>query len=326
MWLWDKLWRFNPVCVERFAEGLDYHWQEGKRQEYIRHANIETKVHPTPQRRSCDFPRHGGFYILDWVYAFLQTGRDDFLQQIRDMLEHWWNKRDARGLLLIESRTSVDEGHYYNLNAPGQTVSLAVSLLESAKLLERVPELATDLLDRARVYLDGFFAAPHDLDKGDFVILCRHDDNTMTKLMPIWGSRYGLWPASYVALTCLCGYRLTRDVRLLQWAEAVGHGYQIRPFPAGVAVPAMDAGLGLGLLADLYDITGETAWLHGALDLSATLARIYLDGAPLPRGAASIDWYESQMGPGFLLHSLARTALLAENTKSCPLQADYTAR
>jgi hypothetical protein len=46
----------------------------------------------------------------------------------------------------------------------------------------------------------------------------------------------------------------------------------------------------------------------------------------LPRGAAGIDWYESQMGPGFLLHGLVRTALLAEDRDACPLTADYTAR
>jgi hypothetical protein len=87
----------------------------------------------------------------------------------------------------------------------------------------------------------------------------------------------------------------------------------------------MDAGLGLGLLADLYDLTGDTGWREGALQLAETLTGVYSD-APLPRGAAGIDWYESQMGPGFLLHGLARTALLAENRSNCLLGADYTAR
>ena len=88
LWLWEKLWQFNPRGVERFAEGLDFHWQEGRRVEYIRHANIENRTHPTPYARSCDFPRHGGFYILDWAYAWLKTGRADFLDQIRTMLDY----------------------------------------------------------------------------------------------------------------------------------------------------------------------------------------------------------------------------------------------
>ncbi len=73
----------------------------------------------------------------------------------------------------------------------------------------------------------------------------------------------------------------------------------------GVAVPAMDAGLGLGLLADLYAITAEKKWLESALLLAGKLISSYFD-AELPRGAAGIDWCESQMGPSFLQHGLAR--------------------
>lgn len=328
LWLWEKLWQFNPRCVERFAEGLDYHWQEGKREEYIRHASIEQRMHPTPYGRSCDFPRHGGFYILDWAYAWLKTGRGDFLDQVRTMLDYWWDKRDDRGLLLIESRCpSGNNPDFHNINAPGQTLSLAASLLETADLLAaQAPELAATMRARAAVYINGFFAAPHDLAKGVYAILSRRDDNTVTEAMPVWGSVYGVWPASYVAITCLCAYRMTRDARLLEWAAAVGRGYLSQPFPTGVAVPAMDAGLGLGLLADLYDTIGDSAWLAGARTLADKLVSVYFDDAPLPHGAAGIEWYEAQMGPGFLLHGLARTALLAEDRDACPLTADYTAR
>ncbi len=327
LWLWEKLWQFNPRCVERFAEGLDFHWQEGRHKEYIRHANIEQRAHPTPGGRSCDFPRHGGFYILDWAFAWLKTGRTEFLDQIRAMLDYWWNKRDEHGLLLIESRSPVNEPRFHNINAPGQTVSLAVSLLETADLLAaQAPELAAIMRERAGIYTDAFFAAPHDLTKGVFAILSRHADNTLVGTMPVWGSQYGVWPASYIALTCLCAYRITGDERLLEWASAVGCGYLAEPFPEDVAVPAMDAGLGLGLLADLYDITGDAKWLTGAKALAEQLVSVYFDDAPLPRGAAGIDWYESQMGPGFLLHGLARTALLGQDRHNCPLTADYTAR
>jgi hypothetical protein len=159
-----------------------------------------------------------------------------------------------------------------------------------------------------------------------YALLSRRDDNTVTETMPVWGSVYGVWPASYVALTSLCAYRFTSDDRLLAWAKSVGHGYMTGAFPDNVAVPAMDAGLGLGLLVDLYEITGDNDWLDGATVLADRLVSVYFDDAPLPRGAAGIDWYESQMGPGFLLHSLARTALLAQDRIHCPLMADYTAR
>ena len=83
--------------------------------------------------------------------------------------------------------------------------------------------------------------------------------------------------------------------------------------------------MALGLLADLFDMTGERRWLDGGLDLAKELIDRCFD-RPLPRGATGIDWYESQMGPSFLLHGLARVALLAMDRDNCPLDADYTGR
>ena len=326
LWLWEKLWQFNPRCVERFAEGLDFHWQAGKQEEYMRHAYIGQRVFTMPQSRSFDFPRHSGFYILDWAFAWTKTGRADFLRQLDTMLDYWWDRRDARGLLRIESRSPLTDLQFFNINSPGQTISLAASLLESAAVLApKQPEIATVMRERAIVYINGFFAAPSDLTRGVFALSTRCDDNALVTAMPIWGSKYGVWPASYVALTCLCIFRFNADPRLLEWAQAVGRCYLREAFPAGVVVPSMDAGLALGLMAELYALTGDTAWRDGSLRLAATLTATYCD-ASLPRGAAGIDWYESQMGPGFLLHGLARTALLATDRADCALDADFTAR
>ena len=326
LWLWEKLQEFNPECVQRFAEGLDYHWTEGEGAEYIRHAHIEENKRHIRGARSCDFPRHGGFYIFDWAFAYRQSGRKEFLKQIERMLDNWWPRRDEHGLLQIESRSPEDDEQFFNTNAPGQTLSLGTSLLESIPLLEqRQPELCATMRERALVYVDGFLAAPHDPERGRFAIHSRRDSNELSQAMPIWGSIYGVWPASYVALTALCTYRLTEDQRLLDWAKAVGQCYVKEEMPQEVAAPAMDAGLGLGLLADLYDITGEKDWLDEGMALAEKLDAVYFD-AELPRGAAGIDWYESQMGPSFLQHGLARIAFLALERTNCPLEADYTAR
>ena len=119
----------------------------------------------------------------------------------------------------------------------------------------------------------GFLAAPHNLKQGIFVSLCKRDSDALVEAMPIWGSQYGIWPASYIGLTALCAYRITGDNGLLQWAVAVGRCYVRESFPSDRAVPAMDAGLGLGLLADLYDLTGESHWLDEGWRLADTLIR-----------------------------------------------------
>jgi len=330
LWLWEKLYAVRPECVYRFGEGLDGHWSEGEPaeigEEYIRHAYIE-EVRPYARgMRSCDFPRHGGFYILDWAFALSKSGRRDFAERIERMLNYWWLKRDSAGLLLIESRSPKDDEDFYQVNAAGQTLSLGVSLYEAAPLVEGSdPDLAATMRERASTYIDGFFNAPHHVEEGVFVLTVHRGSNKIRQVMPIWGSVYGVWPANYVALTCLCGYRITQDERLLDWAAAVGERYTTTPFPEDVAVPAMDAGLGLGLLADLYDLTKGERWLEGGVELGQVLLANYCD-APIPRGAAGIDWYESQMGPSFLLHGFARVGLMARDGLPCPLAADYTAR
>jgi len=326
LWLWEKLWAFNPQCVEQFASGLNGHWTEGEPLEYIRHAYIE-EVQPYARgNRSCDFPRHSGFYIFDWAFAYLKSERGDFVEQITRMLDYWWPLRDGLGLLLTESRSPEDDTAFYQVNAPGQTVSLGVSLLESAELISaHLPDLAKTMRERAGVYIDGFFNAPHDLKRGVFALSCQRGTNEIKSTMPIWGSQYGVWPASYVALSCLCAYRICNDDRLLAWASAVGEGYLREVFPDNLQAPAMDAGLGVGLLADLYDLTGEEKWLVGGMELAGCFFDKYMDRT-LPRGASNIEWYESQMGPSFLLHGLARIALLTRDGTPCLLEADYTAR
>lgn len=326
-WLWEKLYAFNPRCVERFAEGLRNHWVEGAPREYCRHAWIDVAA-PFPRKpRSCDFPRHSGFYILDLAFAWRATQREDFNKELVLFLDYWWEKRDSANLLLIESRTPAENDRFHEVNAPAQTLSLGASLLQAADLVRaRDPELAGIMTSRAGAYIEGFFAAPHDLSNNVFVILCRRGSGEITSAMPVWGSVYGVWPASYVGALCLCVYRITRDPRLLEWAEAVGRAYAAEPLPTGVHAPAMDAGMGLGLLADLYDVTHDSDWLARAGRLAQQLLAVYFDDAPLPRGAAEIDWYESQMGPGFLLHGLARTVLLAQDRARCPLPPDYTGR
>ncbi|MBD04099.1 MAG: hypothetical protein CME24_07115 [Gemmatimonadetes bacterium] len=325
-WLWEKILQCNPACVQSFADGLHYHWTDGEPREYIRHATIEQRrAHPR-SARSCDFPRHGGFFICDWAFAYRAEPRRRTLDEIESMLDYWWPKRDDRGLLQIESRTPEENDRFHDVNAPSQTLSLAISLLEAAPVLEASQaDLAQRMRTRANAYVDAFFAAPHDLEEGVYVILSRRSTNELFQAMPVWGSVYGVWPASYVALTALLGFRHTQDTRLLEWAQSVGERYASEPLPSSVNVPAMDAGLGLGLLADLYELTSEPRWLDAALQLSARLLDVYFQRV-LPAGASGIDWYESQMGPGFLLHGLARTALLSEYGTPCSLDGDYTAR
>ncbi len=333
-WLWEALQQLNPACVQRFADGLNNHWIPPRpdhgipQREYIRHGFI-MKIEPWshgPSISSCDFPRHGGFYIFDWAFAYAQQPRPELLTQIRDMLDYWWTKRRPDGLLLIESRTTPDHSHAGMIGV-AQTLSLGTSLGDAAALLRPTqPALADTLAQRGQAYREAFFAAPHDLTQGHFYICWHETSESGNRRAPIWGSVYGHTPASYLGLNVLYDYTQSQDERCLNFARAVGQHYLNTPMPAGVQFPAMDSGMALGLLADLYALTGEVAWRDGGLELAEKLLDVYFDEQPLPRSAAGWDWYDSQHGPGFLLHGLARIALLTEDPTHCPLPADYTGR
>jgi hypothetical protein len=325
VWLWEKLQKLNPSCVERFAEGLNGHWTEGRPLEYCRHAYIEERRPYHRYDRSCDFPRHGGFFILDWTFAFLHSGREDLLTQIRTMLDYWWKKKDARGLLQIESRSPENATNFYGINNLSQTLSLGVSLLEAANLLtKKNPDLAKIMRERGNVYVDGFLAGPHDIENDVFAADCRIETNEIVNTYVTWGSKYGEAPAAGTALIALFGFRLTGEERLLEWAKSAAKPYLKEPLPEDTAVPARDTGVAIGLLADLYNLTSDESLLQGALDLAGTIVSVYIDG-DLPRGSSKTDIYESQLGPADLLYALTRLALLAKDKANAPL-GDYTLR
>ncbi|MCY4566951.1 MAG: hypothetical protein OXD49_01465, partial [Candidatus Poribacteria bacterium] len=281
--------------------------------------------------RACDFPRHSGFYIFDLAFAYTQNQRPEIREQIQRYTDYWWEKRDVRGLLRIESRSPTEAERFFEKNAPTQTFSLGISLLESAELLESLlPELADQMRQYGLVYIDGFLSAPHNLETREFVSLCECETNRIFERMLAWGSVYGAGTVCGTAVLCLGGWRLTQNEKLMEWALAVGNTYLDEKFPVervhaeGFKIPASDAGLTLELFADLYDITGESVWLEGGIELSETVLDIYFPET-LPFGASGIDWYESQMGAAYLIHGLARVALLALS-QTCPLAPNYTAR
>ena len=301
-WLLQAIHRRDPAALHNFAGGLRFHWNDPERPEYIRHAYIcERDRYPTSDR-ACDFPRHGGQYIVDWSFAYAAEPHGEYLRQIRKMLDYWWTRRFETDLLPLESRGNNDNPSH------GQTVALAASLREAAAMLDGTdcgPDLPATMRERADAYL----AAVIDTDHG----------------CATWGSEYGDWPAAYVGLIYTCALRHGGDEALLERAEAIGAAYREQPLPTDETVPAMDAGLALDLIADLADLTGEDRWLTAGTDLADDAIDAYCD-RPIPRGATGIDWYESQMGPGFLLHGITHVALRDLLGEACPATADYSPR
>ncbi len=359
LWLWEKLNALNPDAVQRFADGLDNHWTAGEPREYIRHALLNAKNQHWPREgRSCDFPRHGGFYILDWTFAYLQHPRPELLNQIHAMLDYWWQKKGPNSECMVESRTPPEITQHYRVYAPGQTLSLAVSLFETAALLQAnntLPNLQKTLRERASVYINGYLAAPHDPQNGIFVSLYHSDTGELHTQSAILGGVYGGDIAAATGVIMLRGAQFASTEQreaLLDHVRAMGEVYLQATFPAVSEIErgsmpeitdnytqfnghhfvrAADAGHTLNLLCELYVTTAQEKWLDGALSWAERFIDIYCDQA-IPRGAANIAWYESQLGSAYLLYGLTRTAFLARDGASASrdtssvLPPDYTQR
>lgn len=355
-WLWDRLTRADRDCLQRFADGLDYHWQGVDRREYNRHASIFDRERDDPTGdRACDFPPHGGYLLVDWAVAYSHLRREWPRQQIVRMMDYWWDHRTEWGLLPLEARGRTEE-----LSA-GMTLSFAVSLLDAADRLSGAngePELVERLREHATTYFEGFLAAPHDTQNGVFLVACRPSDvrsatfqprdagegHAEIKPMSTWGSVYGS-PGDIVAKHALLAcraYRHTGDERLLTWARDAGEAYAADSFPGDglttvtgvevgndltgdekVPVIAGDPGLVIGLMIDLYDLTGEQRWLNEADRVVEVSLDRYFD-APLPRGATTVDYYDSEMKPAYLLYNLTRYGLLVRD--DVDIGPDYTDR
>lgn len=322
-WLWEKLWALNPAAVERYCQGLSRHFLDVEPLEYNRHANLLEPHHLKRSRGvcSCDFPRHSGFHIFDWSFAYARTGSPLYRRYLERSLDYWWERRQGGRMLRLQSR-SAEPGQA--ATSTSQTMSLALSVLESAALAgQRDAALADLMQQRGEAYLDSVMAAPHELDRGLVALSVDAASGQATSYAPIWGSSYGAGVlASSLALLALGAYRLKAEPRLLDFAERVGRCCAGSEMPSGEAIPVKDAGMQLSLLADLYSLTGERKWLLEAQRWAGILVPLFVEG-DLPRGAIGLGIYESQLLPGHLLRGLARIALLSSGQDIGP---DYTLR
>jgi hypothetical protein len=65
--------------------------------------------------------------------------------------------------------------------------------------------------------------------------------------------------------------------------ECTPADFQLPAVPGESPGPAMDVGHGFGLLLDVHDITGDSAWIAGARALAERPVSVYFDDVPLPR-------------------------------------------
>jgi hypothetical protein len=271
-----------------------------------------------------DFPRHAGFYIGLWSFLHARTGEPRWLEWSLKMLDHHWRARHPRtGLLPVCSR-----GDRARTATPEMMLSLAVSLLEAARLLppgETPSGRAGARFDKAaRAYLEAVLRLPHRPEMGKFLTALPIDgDGTgggefSEPYLYVYGGGF----TADLACLLLAAHRLTGDPRPRALAEATAEFYaRHEPPPATEVVRAHVYASILNLFTDLYALGGKPEHLAEA-KRHARLALERLQYRGLFRGATAIEHYQADLMPGSLAYGLLRLHAL-ESKSAVEAEPNY---
>ena len=103
--LWDRCFELAPEESRRFALGLwEHQIADHKTGAFDRHA----PYFEHGPRDGKDFPRHAGFYIATWAYAFKHTKDPTFLRAIETLLARFERKRVQKDGTLVGTIGPLD--------------------------------------------------------------------------------------------------------------------------------------------------------------------------------------------------------------------------
>jgi hypothetical protein len=321
---WRTIHDANPDALPRFADGLDWHWQDDDKTQFNRHAPITQLIAGYQNKRTTantdiadarkmggDFPGAAGVFIHNYAcaLALADEPRDHWRQMLRRFSDSWWDRRTERGVC---TKSGGKGPLSFNGQALDQTLSLAVCCLKAAAVLaDREPKLSALLRERGEGYVQAIldFDQPQ-LDDGRLAVSFS-DETTVFKTTQPWAGNRGTPSTAVWGLKLLAAAQAVGDDRGLSTVERAARVYHDQRLPRDVIVRAGDPGAVIALAGELHRLTGEARWLDTALVHATDAMELYFD-SPLPRVALGRRHYEAQQGSGDLVRALARLVLIAE--------------
>lgn len=313
---WETAWEIAPDAVLGEASGLINHVFDLDTFAFNRHADI-TRVLPDPRPaglKGLDFQVHGARYLRMWAFAWSKSHEDTYYGWIERMADYWEDCRlKDSGMLPVLSKYAWRPALRPTVDG---TLSAGIAMLEAAELLEET-ELAKKLRRQGTTYVE--LVAAHDsplpekvgfdTGYGGVSILNRqiHD-------RPVTG---------FVGnATRMFAYRMTGDKRHLQTAREIAEAYAaIEEVPDYDHLRAEVFGQLIHMMLDMYEFDPAPCWLTAAEKFGRTgIERFYSNG--LFRGATNQWIYDSQLGPGSLVHGLVRLHAITEQEET-PAPALY---
>lgn len=275
--LWDRCFALVPEASWKFALGLWEHQvanhQTGgfdRHAPYFEHGPADGK----------DFPRHAGFYIGTWCYAWKHTTNAVFLRAMETLLARFERKR---------------------VQQDGSQAA-TIGPLDCELAATMVPD---PLASRLRA-----FAAKEDelVLPGLRKAIARHADAAFrvppSASPPKWQTAYGAGTLAGEAMFCLARHEQTRDPAYRDLLVAIADGYHdSRPEEDVDAWPMSFAHV-MSTQVAAWRLTGRPVYLNQARQFARMAVEMFWQDNPLPRASMKTGHYETITGADSLALAL----------------------
>ena len=272
--LWDETFRLAPKAARAFALGLWNHQIADKKSgAFDRHAPYDRHG----PRDGRDFPRHAGFYIQTWAYAYKHTGENEFLRAIRTLLGRFERKR----------------------RAPDGDEIATIGPLDTHAAAQLVPEPLAGRLLR--------FAETEDR------LILRNLREQFTnaegrwEFVPTWQNGYASGVGASWAMFALERFVQTDKPVFREIILAVADSYIDALPDEDVDVWPLAFAQVISAQVAAYRLNKSPVYLEQAVRFARQAVRLYWQDSPLPRASLKTDHYESITGADSLALALLET-------------------
>ncbi len=294
---WDKSYELAPEACAKFATGLwDHQIGDHSTGNFSRHANWE--MHQT--HIDSEYPRHGGFIILSWAYAYEHTKDPKYLRYIEKLTDYFDGRRSKQSDAVPAESATRSGG---KILWAGSNLSLAIDLWDGSK---RVPGKTAKKMRASAARTDELFLKlDHKLEPGGKGFLLRGNVDTLAP-----SDREGYtegWVHAQPANLCLTRYGQVKNEGYKKLALRTAAMYMDSEPPIVHALHPGSLGQIVYLMVSVYELTGDKKYLERADYYAARAVELFFDkDSAFPKATSKHDHYEAVTGSDTLMMSLLR--------------------